>query len=147
MLIQTGITPNGAYMTIPNFNGNLDMVKVAMVLVVIRDYASYPTQGSNPQNFKYSGIFMPLSTFNSPVSITKGTVTNINHFDITTAQFKFYGFSSINIASSTGPIDLSLDVQSLYSLQLTSSNPISNLIISGDLFNSDVTASCTPNPI
>jgi hypothetical protein len=146
MLIQTGVTPNGAYMTIPNFGGNLDMIKVGMVLVVIRDYATYPTQGSNPQNFKYSGIFMPLSTFNSPVPITKGTVTNINHFDITTAQFKFYGFSSINIGVSSGPVDISLDLQSLYSVQLTSSNPISSLIISGDVFSSDLTATCTPNP-
>jgi hypothetical protein len=147
MLIQSGITPNGAYMTVPNFNGNLDMVKVSMVLVVIRDYASYPTQGSNPQNFKYSGIFMPLSTFNSPVSVSKGTQTNINFFDITTAKFKFYGFSSLSIASSSGPVDVSLDLPSLYTLQFTSTIPISNLIISGDLFNSDVGLTCSPNPI
>jgi len=134
-------------MTIPDFNGNLDMVKVAIVFVVIRDYATYPTQGSNPQNFKYSGIFMPLSTFNSAVPITKGTLTNINHFDITSSQFMFFGLSSINIGASSGPVDFSLDLQSLYSVQLTASSPITNLIISGDIFSSDITTTCSPNPI
>ena len=82
-VIGPAITPNGPKFTIDSFSNQLKKIKIGYVLTVLRDYNTYPTQSLNPQTFKYSGIFMPVTTFNSNMAILNSSLYNRNHFDLT----------------------------------------------------------------
>ena len=106
---------------------------MGVVVTIIRDYSTYPTQSSNPQKFKYSGIYMPVSTYNSAVTILSSNSQNLNKFDIGNAKYMFYGFSSIAVQPNSY-IDVNLEVSSLYSLQIKSQNMLNNVVVSADFY-------------
>ena len=141
-IIQTSTVPNGPRFTIDSFGGNLKTIKIGVVLTVLRDYATYPTNGPNAQQFKYSGVFMPVSTYNSPIPITKSSSQNINSFDIGYNKYLMYGFSSISVQPNTF-LDFNLQVQNLYQLRLDSQNMLSNVIVSADFYSSIIDAACS----
>lgn len=141
-IIQTSTVPNGPLFTVDSYGGNLKTIKIGIVLTVLRDYDTYPTNGANAQRFKYSGVFMPVSTFNSPIPITTSSSQNLNRFDIGYNKYVMYGFSSIFVQPNTY-VDFSLEVQNLYQLQLLSQNMLSNVIVSADFYSSIIDSACT----
>ena len=88
-------------MTISDFSGQLDSIKIGIVITVLRDYLTYPIQNSNPQLFKYSGIYMPITSFNTAVSVSSQTTSNLNYFDIGLSNYKMYGFSSFQLVAGS----------------------------------------------
>ncbi len=113
--------PNGPRFTVESYGGNLKTIKIGIVLTLLRDYSIYPTDGPNAQKFKYSGVFMPVSQYNNPIPITVSSSQNLNRFDIGYNKYAMYGFSRIFVLSNTY-VDFNLQVQNLYSLQITSQN-------------------------
>lgn len=133
-VIAPAITPNGPKFTIDSFSNQLQKIKIGYVLTVLRDYNNYPTQPSNPQTFKYSGIFMPVTTFNSNMAILNSSLYNRNHFDLTYSQYKFYGFSRLFVQPNFVQVDFSLDVKDIYTLSLSTINTLTNVLVSADVF-------------
>ncbi len=84
---------------------------------------------------------MPVSVYNSPVPITNSATQNLNHFDIGTSKYVIYGFSSIAVQPNSY-IDLSLEMTSLYSLQVKSQNMLNNVVVSGDFYSSVLNGVC-----
>jgi hypothetical protein len=142
-VIQTGTVPNGPRFTIEDQSGYLKKIKIGIVLTVIRDYATYPTQtAGNRQMFKYSGVYMPVSLYNTPVPITKTASQNLNFFDIGYNKYVMYGFSALWVQPG-GYIDFDLSVKNLYSLQINSQTMLNNVQVSADFYSSEIDAACT----
>jgi hypothetical protein len=142
-VIGPGVVPNGPKFTIDSYSGRLQKIKIGIVLTVLTDYDTYPVQSSNIQGFKYSGIFMPVSTFNTNVGIINSTSYNRNRFDLSYVKYKIFGFSRLSLQPNNFPIDFSLDVRDIYSLSLSSVNSLSDVLVSADFYSKDIiTGSC-----
>lgn len=143
-IIGAAIIPNGPRFTIESFSNQLQKIKIGYVLTVLRDYNTYPIQNSNPQTFKYSGIFMPVSTFNSNMAILNSSLYNKNHFDLTYTKYKMYGFSRLYVQPNNAQIDFNLDVKDIYTMSLSTINTLTNVLISADVFTKEVsTGACS----
>jgi hypothetical protein len=97
--IALNTVPNGPRFTISSQGGNLKSIKIGVVLTVLRDYANYLS--SVAQQFKYSGVFMPVNLYNNPIPITVSSSQNLNRFDIGYNKYVMYGFSSISVLPNT----------------------------------------------
>jgi hypothetical protein len=85
---------------------------------------------------------MPVSSFNTGFPITNSSSQNLNHFDIGFNKYLMYGFSSLYVQPNSY-IDISLQVQNLYLLQITSQNMLNTVIVSADFYSSIIDAACT----
>lgn len=85
---------------------------------------------------------MPVTTYNSQVTILSSNLQNLNKFDIGNVKYMFYGFSSIAVQPNSY-VDISLDVSSLYNLQVKSQNMLNNVIVSGDFYSPVLNGVCS----
>lgn len=85
---------------------------------------------------------MPVTTYNSQVTILSSNLQNLNKFDIGNVKYMFYGFSSIAVQPNSY-VDVSLDVSSLYNLQVKSQNMLNNVIVSGDFYSPVLNGVCS----
>lgn len=85
---------------------------------------------------------MPVTTYNSQVTILSSNLQNLNKFDIGNVKYMFYGFSSIAVQPNSY-VDVSLDVSSLYNLQVRSQNMLNNVIVSADFYSPVLNGVCS----
>lgn len=85
---------------------------------------------------------MPVTTYNSQVTILSSNLQNLNKFDIGNVKYMFYGFSSISVQPNSY-VDVSLDVSSLYNLQVKSQNMLNNVIVSADFYSPVLNGVCS----
>jgi hypothetical protein len=95
----TSIPVTGPKILVKGYNGQLQYIKIAIVITTILNVATYPT-GNTALNFQYSGIYMNYTLFNQPnplqqaASQTTTGLINYNYFPLLHAQYQIYGLSS-----------------------------------------------------
>jgi hypothetical protein len=134
----------GPKILVQGFNGQLQYVKIAIVITTILDIATYPT--GNTAQFEYSGIFMNYTLFNQPNPLQQAATAaagsqNYNYFSLLHAQYQIYGLSAFQIAalpSNVTVVNYDLSFADINTIVLKSDdvNYISNVHISGDRWNS-----------
>lgn len=158
--INVGST-TGPRLLVPGFNGQLQFIKISVVITTILDITTYP--GGNTASFQYSGIYMGYTLVNQNSPITQSQLDangfrvagsqNYNYFPLFNARYQIYGLSSFQIAtlpSNVTVVDYQLSFPDLNTVILQSNNVnyITNIRISGDRWNSQITGcSSTTTPM
>lgn len=137
----------GPKILVKGFSGQLQYIKIGVVITTILDYTNYPD--SNTANFQYSGIYMSYTLFNAnnPLEKSADIVTpglqNYNYFPILHAKYQIFGLSSFQIASLPSTVtvvnyDLSFADTDLNTISLKTDtvNYITNVKVSADRWNS-----------
>lgn len=150
----------GPRVLVPGFNGQLQYIKIAFVITTILDLPNYP--GSNTATFQYSGIHMGYTLINQNSPITQSQLVagakvagsqNYNYFPLFNAKYQIFGLSSFQIATlpqNVTVVDYQLSFPDINTVLLQSNNVnyISNIRISADRWNSQITAcSSTTTPM
>ncbi len=158
---QTVGSTTGPRLLVPGFNGQLQYIKIAIVITTILDINTYP--GGNTANFQYSGIYMGYTLVNQNSPVTQSQQQdplnrllgsqNYNYYPLFNAKYQIFGLSSFQIAtlpSNVTVVDYQLSFPELNTVILQSNNVnyISNIRISSDRWNSQITGcSSTTNPM
>lgn len=158
--VNVGST-TGPRLLVPGFNGQLQFIKISVVITTILDITTYP--GGNTASFQYSGIYMGYTLVNQNSPITQSQLDangfrvagsqNYNYFPLFNARYQIYGLSSFQIAtlpSNVTVVDYQLSFPDLNTVILQSNNVnyITNIRISGDRWNSQITGcSSTTTPM
>lgn len=154
--VNVGST-TGPRLLVPGFNGQLQYIKISVVITTILDITTYP--GGNTASFQYSGIYMGYTLVNQNSPITQSIEPraagsqNYNYFPLFNAKYQIYGLSSFQIAtlpSNVTVVDYQLSFPDLNTVILQSNNVnyITNIRISGDRWNSQITGcSSTTTPM
>ena len=131
------------------------------MITTILDVNNYP--GSNTATFQYSGIYMGYTLINQNSPITQSQLDvggfkvlgsqNYNYFPLFNAKYQIFGLSSFQIATlpaNVTVVDYQLSFPDINTVLLQSNNVnyISNVRISADRWNSQITAcSSTTTPM
>lgn len=150
----------GPRLLVPGFNGQLQYIKISVVITTILDYPTYP--GGNTANFQYSGIYMGYTLINQNTPISQALLDagnkvagrqNYNYFPLFNAKYQIFGLSSFQIAtlpSNVTVVDYQLSFPDINTVLLQSNNVnyITNIRISGDRWNSQISGcSSTTTPM
>lgn len=149
----TNIPLTGPIVLVQGFNGQLQYVKIGIVITTILDITTYPT--GNTANFQYSGIYMNYTLVNQPTPLQQALASsysaraigsqNYNYFNLLRAQYTIFGLSSFQIAAlpaNVTVVDYQLSFQDINTVILQSDdvNYITNVRVAADRWNSLITS-------
>ena len=149
----TNIPLTGPIVLVQGFNGQLQYVKIGIVITTILDITTYPT--GNTAGFQYSGIYMNYTLVNQPTPLQQALAAsyaaraigsqNYNYFNLLRAQYSIYGLSSFQIAAlpaNVTVVDYQVSFQDINTVILQSNNVnyITNIRVAADRWNSLITS-------
>lgn len=140
-----GGSVSGPKILVKGFGGQLQYVKIGIVITIILDPTDYPD--SNTANFQYSGIYMPYTLFNAnnplqqPEDTTLDGFSNYNYFSMLNYKYTIYGLSAFQISSLPSTVtvlnyDISFPDINTITVKSDNVNYISNVQVSADRWNS-----------
>ena len=133
----------------------MEYIKVAFVLSRFDSKAA--ADGTYPAtNLLYSSsyIYTPVTTFNSPVVLVKGTVPAPNqyYYRLPDTRYAIYGISRFSIPKNTNTscstilINSTLNNIDSYTITTPNINP-SNFFFQADIFTKSISSLCNNDPI
>jgi hypothetical protein len=136
---------SGPKILVKGFGGQLQYVKIGIVMTIILDRDTYLT--SNPAGFQYSGIYMPYTLFNAnnplkqPDDLTVDGQSNYNYFSMLNYKYTIYGLSAFQISTLPSSVtvvnyDISFPDINTITVRTDTVNYISNVQVSADRWNS-----------
>ena len=133
----------------------MEYIKVAFVLSRFDSAAAAANPVTYPAtNLLYSSsyIYTPVTTFNSPVVLVKGTASNLYYYRLPDTRYAIYGISRFSIPKNTNTscstilINSTLNNIDSYTITTPNINP-SNFFFQADIFTKSLSSLCNSDPI
>jgi hypothetical protein len=138
-----------------NPNNAMEFIKIAFVISRLDDGAggaakTYPVGSTLLYSSSY--IFTPVSTFNTPVAVVRGTAAlafNRNYYHLPDTRYAIYGITQFFLpktsssACTTISINSTLNSIDAFTITTPNSNP-TNFFFEADIFTVNIDRLCVP---
>ena len=128
----------GPIVKIDTFGGALKKLKVAFVLTVIREFATYPNA---IQSFSYSGVYMAIDISNiwRPIVFGDSNQYNRERYNMAKLSYGIYGLASFKLSPATTCVAIDLDVEikdiNTAIFRTDNTDSLTDVVIAGDFFS------------